>query len=70
MNYAARWRLAVATKQPYPNPRETGATDPPPPPVFEVVANDKGKPMYYTGVIVGGIGGFVLGGLLALAWEG
>lgn len=24
MNYAARWRLAVATKQPYPNPSDTG----------------------------------------------
>jgi hypothetical protein len=69
MKYPERWRLALALKQPYPVPGETGAEGDATaaPPVFQVAATDEKTQTRVNMVGAGGLAlGFVAG--IALAY--
>ena len=64
MNYAQSWTMAVALKRGYPLViRETGATEPPPPPVFVPVKTGM-EPWQVAALGAGG--GLVVGGLIGV----
>lgn len=70
MNYQARWRLAVALKQPYPTISDTGATPPPPQftaeelaPAVEAEQRRKVDPRQW---FFGGLLGFFVGAGVAI----
>jgi hypothetical protein len=67
MNYAQRWRLAVALKQGYPLTTETGAEEPTPaPPTFiPVTTKTWGMEPWQLGAL-GAAGGLVVGGLIGV----
>jgi hypothetical protein len=79
MNYAERWRLAVATKQALPVPTETGDVAPTEPdtptsssgfsftsPQLKIAFENLGKTVI-AGVAVGAVVGLVVGGAIGYA---